>query len=312
MFGGRLSVEVNYYYRITSDMLLWKTVPLGMGYSGYYDNVGDMVNQGVEFNISGSIIRTKNVNWSVNLNLSHNRNEVTYLPAENKSSAIEGHGGYLSGYRYVGENLPLYTWYIKKYAGVNEVGLPMWYKSDGTTTTTWDNGAYFLCGDPHPDVYGGFGTSFNAHGFDFTVNFLYSVGGQVMDNGYLGLMGVPYAGVSGGNYHKDMLKAWTAENPDTDIPRAVYNDQNINAISDRFLIDGSSLTLKNASMGYTFPSRMMEKIKISSLRLYVSCDNIYYWSRRKGLDPRTSLIGDTDQTSYSPMRTISAGINVKF
>ena len=312
MFGGRLSAEVNYYYRITSDMLLWKTVPLGMGYSGYYDNVGDMVNQGVEFNISGSIIRTKNVNWSVNLNLSHNRNEVTYLPAENKSSAIEGHGGYLSGYRYVGENLPLYTWYIKKYAGVNEVGLPMWYKSDGTTTTTWDNGAYFLCGDPHPDVYGGFGTSLNAHGFDFTVNFLYSVGGQVMDNGYLGLMGVPYAGVSGGNYHKDMLKAWTAENPDTDIPRAVYNDQNINAISDRFLIDGSSLTLKNASMGYTFPSRMMEKIKITSLRLYVSCDNIYYWSRRKGLDPRTSLIGDTDQKSYSPMRTISAGINVKF
>ena len=152
----------------------------------------------------------------------------------------------------------------------------------------------------------------DTHGFDFTVNFLYSVGGQVMDNGYLGLMGVPYAGVSGGNYHKDMLKAWTAENPDTDIPRAVYNDQNINAISDRFLIDGSSLTLKNASMGYTFPSRMMEKIKISSLRLYVSCDNIYYWSRRKGLDPRTSLIGDTDQKSYSPMRTISAGINVKF
>ena len=127
----------------------------------------------------------------------------------------------------------LVYWYIKKYAGVNEVGLPMWYKSDGTTTTTWDNGAYFLCGDPHPDVYGGFGTSLNAHGFDFTVNFLYSVGGQVMDNGYLGLMGVPYAGVSGGNYHKDMLKAWTAENPDTDIPRAVYNDQNINAISDR-------------------------------------------------------------------------------
>ncbi|MGM9738967.1 MAG: SusC/RagA family TonB-linked outer membrane protein [Candidatus Cryptobacteroides sp.] len=312
MFGGRLSAEVNYYYRITSDMLLWKTVPLGMGYGGYYDNVGDMVNQGVELNLSGAMIRTKNVVWSANLNLSHNKNEVTYLPATNKSREIDGHGGYLSGYRYVGENLPLYTWYVKKYAGVNEEGLSTWYKSDGTTTTVWDNAAYYLCGDPHPVIYGGFGTSLNAHGFDLSVNFLYSVGGKVMDNGYASLMGVPYAGVTGGNYHKDMLKAWSSENTDTDIPRAVYNDQNVNATSDRFLVDGSSLTFKNASMGYTFPSKLMDKIKVSSLRIYVSCDNIYYWSRRKGLDPRTSLIGDTDKTAYSPMRSISAGINVKF
>ena len=315
MFGNRLSAEVNYYYRITSDMLLWKTVPLGMGYSGYYDNVGDMVNQGVEFNISGSIIRTKNVDWSANLNLSHNINRVTYLPDENKSSAVEGHGGYLSGYRYVGEDLPLYTWYIKKYAGVNEEGLPTWYcekNGETITTTVWDNGSYYLCGDPHPVVYGGFGTSLSVHGFDISASFLYSVGGKVMDNGYKSMMGSPYAGFTGGNYHKDLLKAWTPENTDTDIPRAQYNDQNINAVSDRFLIDGSSLTFKNINLGYTFPSKLVEKIKLSSLRLYVTCDNVFYWSRRKGLDPRTSLIGDTSGTDYSPMRTISAGFNVKF
>ncbi|MGN1220965.1 MAG: SusC/RagA family TonB-linked outer membrane protein, partial [Candidatus Cryptobacteroides sp.] len=312
MFTGRLSAEVNYYYRITSDMLLWKTVPLGMGYGGYYDNVGDMTNQGVELNLSGSIIRTKNVDWSVNLNLSHNVNRVTYLPEDNKSSEIEGHGGYLSGYRYVGEGLPLYTWYIKKYAGVSEEGLPMWYKKDGTTSTNYDNGAYFLCGDPHPVVYGGFGTSLNAYGFDLSVNFLYSAGGQIMDNGYKSLMGSPYAGVTGGNYHRDLLNAWSSDNRDSNIPRAQYNDQNINAVSDRFLIDGSCLTLKNISLGYTFPSKWMEKIKVTSLRLYASCDNVFYWSRRQGLDPRTSLTGDTSSTSYSPMRTISGGISFKF
>lgn len=312
MFTGRLSAEVNYYYRITSDMLLWKTIPLGMGYGGYYDNVGDMTNQGVELNLSGSLVRTQNVDWSVNLNLSHNVNKVTYLPDENKSSEIEGHGGYLSGYRYVGEGLPLYTWYIKKYAGVSEEGLPMWYKKDGTTSTNYDNGAYVLCGDPHPVVYGGFGTSLNAYGFDLSVNFLYSVGGKVMDNGYRSLMGSPYAGVTGSNYHRDLLNAWSSGNRDSIIPRAQYNDQNINAVSDRFLIDGSCLTLKNISLGYTFPSKWMEKIKVTSLRLYASCDNVFYWSRRQGLDPRTSLTGDTSSTSYSPMRTISGGISFKF
>lgn len=312
MFSGRLSAELNYYYRLTSDMLLWKTVPLGMGFGGYYDNVGDMINRGVELDFSASLVRSRNVDWSVNFNLSHNINEVTYLPDDNKSSEIEGHGGYLSGYRYVGEGLPLYTWYIKKYAGVNEDGLPMWYKKDGSTTTNYDNGAYFLCGDPHPVVYGGFGTNFTAFGFDLSIGFLYSVGGKVMDNGYRSLMGSPYAGVTGGNYHKDLLIAWSSDNTDTDIPRAQYNDQNINAVSDRFLIDGSSLSLKNISMGYTFPAKWMNSVKVSSLRLYLSCDNVYYWSRRKGLDPRTSLIGDTSGSSYSPMRTISAGMTVKF
>lgn len=315
MFKSRLSADLTYYYRLTSDMLLWKTVPLGMGYGGYYDNVGDMTNKGIEFNLNGTIVRRDNFDWSANFNLSHNINKVTYLPDENKSSQIEGHGGYLSGYRYIGEGLPLYTWYMKKYAGVSDNGLPMWYyEKDGETltSTNYDNGSYYLCGDPHPIVYGGFGTNLRLYGFDLSVNFLYSVGGKVLDNGYLALMGSPYAGVTGGAYHKDLLNAWSEENPDSLIPRAQYNDQNINAVSDRFLIDGSSLTFKNISLGYTFPSKIGSRLGISSLRLYTSCDNVYYWSKRKGLDPRTSLTGDTDEGSYSPMRTISGGISIKF
>jgi len=315
MFKGRLTAGLDYYYRKTTDMLLWKSVPLGMGYSGYYDNVGDMVNQGVELSVSGSIIRTKNINWTANFNMSHNDNKVTYLPDEKKSTELEGHGGYLNGNRFVGEGLPLYTWYIKKYAGVNDQGRALWYyEKDGETltSTNWDNGKYYLCGDPHPDLYGGFGTSITAYGFDFAINFLYSVGGLVYDNGYSTLMGIPYDGYTGDNIHKDMLKAWSEENPDSDIPRAQFNDMNANSTSDRFLIDGSCLTLKNINVGYTFPSPWMDKIKISSMRLYMACDNIWYWSRRKGLDPRTSLTGSTSGSGYSPMRTISGGLTVKF
>lgn len=315
MFKGRLSTELTYYYRLTSDMLLWKTTPLGMGYSGYYDNVGDMVNQGVEFSIAGSIIRTPNVEWTANFNLSHNRNNVTYLPDDNKSFVVEGHGGYLSGYRFIGENLPLYTWYMKKYAGVSDEGLSMWYyESNGETltTTSWDRATNYLCGSPHPDVYGGFGTALSAYGFDLSLNFLYSVGGLTLDSGYMSMMGNPYAGFTGGNYHVDMLNAWSEDNRDSNIPRAQYNDQNVNATSDRFLIDGSSLSLKSVNLGYSFPSKLIEKIRLSGLRIYLSCDNVYYWSRRKGLDPRNSFTGESSGSSYSPMRTISAGINVKF
>lgn len=315
LWKGRLSGGVDLYYRKTTDMLLWKSVALGMGYSGYYDNVGDMVNKGVEFTLNGDIIRTKKVTWSANFNISHNKNLVTYLPEEKASSTIEGHGGYLDGDRFVGQGLPIYTWYLKRYAGVNEDGLPTWYYTDGDelkTSTNWDNGDYYLCGDPHPTVYGGFGTALSLYGFDLSVNMLYSVGGTVFDGGYQSLMGVPYSGYTGYNIHKDMLKAWTKDNPDTDIPRAQYNDDNIAATSDRFLIDGSSLTLKSINAGYTFPSKFTEKIKISSLRVYFSCDNICYISRRKGLDPRTSFKGSTSGTGYSPMRTMSGGVTIKF
>jgi len=315
MFDSRLSLGLDYYYRKTTDMLLWKSVPLGMGYDGYYDNVGDMVNQGVEFSISGTILRTKNLAWSANLNMSHNNNKVTYLPEQKKSTTLDGHGGYLDGNRFVGEGLPLYTWYLKKYAGVDDQGRATWYcEKDGQTitTTNWDNGTKYLCGSPHAKLYGGFGTDFSAYGFNVTVNFLYSLGRLVYDGGYQTLMGVPYDGYTGDNIHKDMLNAWTAENTDTDIPRAQFNDKNVNGASDRFLIDGSCLTLKNINLGYTVPSALLEKAKISSLRVYLSADNIWYWSRRKGLDPRTSLTGSTSGTGYSPMRTISGGVTFKF
>lgn len=99
-----------------------------------------MVNKGVEFSISGDIIRNKNINWNVNFNISHNKNEVTYLPDENKIINMDGHYGYrnLSTYNFVGEGLPLYSWYMPKYAGPNSKGQSTWYvtNADGTQSTT--------------------------------------------------------------------------------------------------------------------------------------------------------------------------------
>ena len=113
-------------------------------------------------------------------------------------------------------------------------------------------------------------------------------------------------------YHKDLLNAWSAENTNTTVPRFQYGDLNTSAFSDRFLVDASTLTFKSITLGYTFPAQLVKKLQLSSLRLFISCDNVAYWGKRKGFDPRTSLDGSVYDNSYSPMRTASAGISVKF
>ena len=315
-FRGRLSGSFEYFYRLTSDMLYFVTIPASYGFSGYYDNIGDMRNSGIEFAVNGTIMRRKNFSWDAYVNFTHYTNKVVKLPKTHKNIEVEGYGGYASGNKFVGEGLPLNTFYTAKYAGVNKKnGLSTWYKTeeDGsiTTTTNYSEATQYLCGNPIPDLYGGFGTSVNFYGVDLSVSFTYSIGGLTYDNGYATYM-TPPGGSTGANFHKDVLNAWTPENPDSDIPRFVYNDMNTNASSDRFLVPASYLNFQNAQIGYSLPESVVKKIKLSRLRVYVACDNIWYCSYRQGLDPRQSFSGDTSAESYSPVRTISGGINFTF
>lgn len=314
---GRVSGSVEYFYRKTTDMLFWFTVPASMGYSGYYDNIGDMRNQGVEFSTNLVLMQRKNLLWNFYVNFTHYTNKITMLPEERKTVEVEGHRGYANGTSFVGEGLPLHTFYMYKYAGVDrETGNPMWYKDDENgervTTMQYDEATQYLCGDPTPDLYGGFGTSLDFHGFDVAVAFTYSIGGLTYDSGYSGYMGSPQTSNLGTNFHKDILKSWTPENKETDIPKFQFNEQYTAASSDRFLVNASYLNFQNAQVGYTFPERMTSRIHVSRLRLYVACDNIIYWSCRRGLDPRQSFSGSTSNAMNSPVRTLSGGLNITF
>ena len=315
LFGGRLAGAVEYFYRKTSDMLFFFNVPLSLGYSGYYDNIGDMRNSGVEVSLNAIPINTRNVQWSLNANLTHYTNKVTMLPDEHKKMEVDGYAGYQSGGRYYGEGLPIYTFYMPRYAGVEqETVLPMWYKEDAgntVTTTSYSEASNYLCGDPTPQIYGGFGTSLSFYGFDISAQFTYSVGGLVYDSGYAAMMNPPGTS-TGSNIHKDMLNAWTPSNPDSSIPRFQYLDENIAAQSDRFLTDASYINFQSAQIGYSLPQKITEKFKVSRLRLYVLCDNIFYVSARRGLDPRYSFTGTTNYAVNSPVRTLSGGINITF
>ena len=320
-WNNRLSGSVDFFNRKTSDMLFAFSVPSSLGYSSYYANVGDMVNRGVEVELNADLIRTKNVLWSFNLNLTHVKNEVTYLAPEHKSTTVEGYKGYIVGSYFVGEGLPLYTYYLRSYAGVDpETGASLWYKDvkgdDGkitrTKTSDYTSATRYLHDSAIPSVYGGFSTSVSAYGVDFSISFNYQIGGKVYDSGYASFMSSPYGTTVGTNYHKDILKAWTPENKGSDIPRLQYGDQYTTSVSDRFLTDASYLNISNINVGYTLPSKITQKFGVQKLRVYLACDNVVYWSKRQGLDPRYSFTGATNFSNYSPIRTISGGVTVQF
>lgn len=318
---GMVTGGVEYFLRKTTDMLLSFPVPPSQGYSSYYANVGDMRNSGIEIELNYTPIRTDKVIWDINLNMTHLRNKITMLPQERRNKVVEGYGGYVSGTTFYGEGLPMYTFYMKKYAGVSSEGESMWYMDETddagnvigrTTTTEYAKATDYLCGNPIPDLYGGFGTSLSFYGFDLSVAFTYQIGGLAYDSGYAAAMYSPANKSTGMNWHKDILNAWTPENPTSNIPRLQYEDQNQNGQSDRFLMDASYLNLQNINFGYTLPAKFSQKIGIDKIRIYLACENVYYWSKRQGFDPRYSYTGSTSQATYSPVRTISGGINLQF
>ena len=318
---GMVTGGVEYFLRKTTDMLLSFPVPPSQGYSSYYANVGDMRNSGIEIELNYTPIRTDKIVWDINLNMTHLRNKITMLPQERRNKVVEGYGGYVDGTTFFGEGLPMYTFYMKKYAGVSSEGESMWYMdetdADGnvigrTTTTEYAKASDYLCGDPIPDLYGGFGTSLSCYGFDLSVAFTYQIGGLAYDSGYAAAMYSPANKSTGMNWHKDILNAWTPENSSSNIPRLQYEDQNQNGQSDRFLMNASYLNLQNINLGYTLPAKLSQKLGIDRIRIYLACENVYYWSKRQGFDPRYSYSGSTSQATYSPVRTISGGINLQF
>ena len=314
-FNSRLNGGIEYYYRKTSDMLMYFTAPYEMGYAGYYDNVGDMVNQGLEMELSADLIANRNFRWNVGLNLTWEKNRVTYIPEETASSDIEGHHGYIDGSNFVGEGLPMYTWYIKRFAGVGENGEALYYKKDSegniSTTEYYDEASYFIGETALPKVFGGFTTSFNIFDFDINAQFNYSIGGKKADYGYMYLMTAPITGSTGAGLHRDVFNSWTPDNPDSSQPMWYFDDSYSGSFTDRWLVDGSYLTFKNLSVGYTLPKKIAKNLRLSKFRVYGACENVAYWTKRKGFDPRGSFSSGS-YGEYSPMRTISGGIQVEF
>ena len=325
LWQGRLYGNVDYFYRKTTDMLFKLSVSPSLGYSSYYTNIGDMANQGIELELGTDIIRRKNFVWSFGLNMTHYKNKMTRLPEEYKNYTTNDGKlkGYDEGSYFLAEGYSRYTLYIPTYAGVNEEGESTWY-----TWTTDDAGNKVrvitndyseakqngreIQGESTPDLYGGFNTALQFHGVDISANFTYQIGGIVVDSGYASLMDSPMQTSVGFAYHRDLWDAWTPENNTSNIPRFQYEDQYYGSTSSRFLTDASYLNIQNITVGYTLPAKITRKFLVEKLRIYAACDNVFYWSQRKGLDPRQSIAGGSNPYYYAPIRTFSGGVTVTF
>ena len=351
LFKNRLTGSFDFYNKKTTDLLFWLSIPESLGSRGYYGNLGDIRNTGFEFVLSGDIVRTKNVNWNVTANIAHNKTKILKLPEakirDNGGFAETGNNIQL----WYEEGGSLYTPFVYEYAGVDpNTGEALYYydldlsplgqpkdadgnllDEDGNITTDVRANNISVTGKNRdgvttdiakasrykqesllPKFNGGFSTTVEAFGFDATVSFEYQLGGKVYDYHYQALM-APVAGTpNGSNFHKDILKSWTPENPNTDVPRFQYNDQYTANGSSRWLTSASYLNFQSFTVGYTLPKSFIQKFYVSNLRVYASGENLYLWSKRKGLDPRYSFEGSEYINVYSPARTISGGIQVTF
>ena len=323
-FGSRLNGSAEYFSRKTVDLLYSKDVPLSAGNpTGYYPvNVGSIVNNGFELTLEGILINTSKMQWSLNMNLSHYRNKILSLDPSVSEEGIKG-GNYI--YKIGGS---LYEAYMRKYAGVNpENGKAQWYRKvldkDGAwtgeseITETFADASQYELGSVLPKLYGGFGTTFKAYGFDLSAQFSFQLGGRYYDGTYQALMHTS-SGI-GTAWHKDVLDSWSETNKDSDIPRLDGDTSVGQTAVSNYLISSNYLSVNNITLGYTFPESVTSYLKISGLRIYVAGDNLAVKSARKGVDPRYSMgLGSLtsgsglNSGSYSAMRTITGGITLTF
>ena len=311
LLNNRISLLADYYIKNTSDLLVGISIPGSSGYQTRFTNVGKIQNKGFEFELT-----TQNLvgefKWNTSFNMSFNRNKVVSLPG----GELAGGVGNLNIAR---EGLPLGTFYGWKMAGVNpQTGLIDYLKRDGSVGPPTDPNDRVIIGNPNPDFYGGITNTFQYKNFDLSIMGQFSYGNDVFNYNLA-------SGLDGSNKSSNGFTDWTRRwrNPGdiTDIPRPTPGSLDNIAISDRFVEDGSFFRLRNITLGYTFSDKVLQKLKVRSLRVYTTVQNAFVFTKYRGYDPEVSsnqgganqgLIYGYDYGSYPQPRIFTAGVNLTF
>jgi hypothetical protein len=176
-----------------------------------------------------------------------------------------------------------------------------------TVTIDQNNARLHYSGTAIPDFFGSFISNFNFRGFGFSFQLNYQVGGKIYDGTYAQLM---HSGTYGLAMHEDILKRWQQPGDITDVPRLdAGRNAAFSAQSDRWLVDATHLNIQNVTLSYTLPSATSKKIKLQNMRFYVTGENLYMFTKKKGMNPVQNFTGVTTNV-YVPARTITAGLNV--
>ena len=302
-FWHRVNLDLEFYNKLTTDMLMSVPVSYADKGEGYrWDNIGAMVNRGVELQLNANIIDRPNFIWSLSANVSYNKNKITelyngldeYELSSTSTKLVVGHS--------VGE------FYVNRYAGVNPAnGDALWLTKDGEVTTEFNESDKVMVGKSYIAPWqGGFGTYFSWHGLALSAQFAWVADRWMFNNDR-------FFEESNGLYstynqsRRILYEGWKKPGDVTDIPRYGVTPQ----MDSRFLEDASFLRLKNIMLSYSLPQRVLQKSKFfSSARIYVQAQNLFTFTAFTGIDPEAT--GNVYQAQYPMSRQYSLGVDLTF
>jgi len=343
LFANRLSLSADYYDKKTKDLLLLSQLPALTGYTSAYKNIGEVSNSGFEIAINSNNISNSKFSWNTSFNIAFNKNKILKL-AEGEESLVSNTNGVFA-------NIPKYIARvgqpIAQFYGVISDGLYQLsdfnlmsngtyvlkpeMPANGSNRTAIQPGAiklkdlnndgnitiqdFTVIGDPNPDFIGGLTNDFSYKGFDLGIFLQFSYGNQVINANRITFEGDQGNLVQANtNMFATYADRWSLENQSGKFP--VFG-ASIEKLSSRVIEDGSFLRLKTVSFGYNIPVRVLQTLKIKSLRIYTSAQNLYTWTNYSGVDPDVSVRNSAltpgyDFSAYPRARTITFGINATF
>jgi TonB-linked SusC/RagA family outer membrane protein len=342
LFNGRIKADVDYFVNTTDNLYVLKRLPPSTGDAVILTNDGALENRGVEFNVTGNIVRNEDFNLSLTLNGAFLDNTITKMPIENSTGLPKVVN--VDGRFALSKGSSLFDYYIREWVGVDPAnGNPQWIEnwSDENNNDQYDSGEgiadmlIYTAANPDavikdritntyanatrkyadksaiPTLQGAFRLNSSYKGFSLSTQFSYSLGGYGYDAQYANLMGNSKVGDA--SYHNDMRDRWMEPGDISAVPR-LYSNENVrvNASSTRFLQSSDYLALNNIRLGYKIPSQFLAKTGFSSFNLWVSGDNLFIASSRKGYNPTTSLTGESGRYTYNPISNYTLGVRVKF
>lgn len=307
MFNDRVLLTADYYKKKTKGLLLEKPIPPTSGFEGVISNIGKLENEGFELNLSTLNLQSL-IQWESELNVSFNKNKVTQLY---NNQPIENIG---RGYQRIEVGEPIGIFYGYNALGVDPSTGDIVFE-DLNNDGVIDIYDREKIGSPHPIFQGGFVNNLTYKNLELYIFLQFSYGNDVFNGTrrYIESM------KDTDNQTTAILDRWQEPGDITDIPRATNADPNENnRVSSRFIEDGSYLKLKSIKLTYHFNDKLLHRINLSKLSLYMMAQNLYTWTNYSGPDPEVNYAGadvvrsGVEFFTYPSAKLYSVGLSVKF
>lgn len=313
LFNNRVSLTADAYIKKTKDLLLNAPLPTSTGFDSATRNIGEIENKGLEFALNTSNIETENLSWNTGFNISFNRNEVVDLVGQELlQGGITGGRGEPS---LVREGEPLGTLYGYVFGGVDPATGDAYYIDvNGESTFAPKPEDRTIIGDANPDFYYGLTNSINYKGFGLFVFLQGTQGNDMLNVTRIETEGM----IDPKNQSFAVVNRWRQPGDITNIPRASWSNSDNSRVSTRFIEDGSYLRFKTITLSYDLSQNILDKLGITSLKIYGTGENIFTITNYSGFDPEVNAYGGSntiqgiDFGTYPQTRNLILGINVTF